>query len=178
VDCALAAATTLSQAPVATARDAALAALAAGQKIVVPLHGAAIKGNTLTGQGPHASHAHAFLALVDDRLLLALATNYSRRAWRQLDGVPAAEASCAAESAVTLATGAAAIAAWNAGQDAARVGRIAEGIGLLRTILDITTEYLRTRKQFGQPIGRFQALAHRMADLFVLYEQAHSLMLA
>jgi alkylation response protein AidB-like acyl-CoA dehydrogenase len=42
-------------------------------------------------------------------------------------------------------------------------------------VLDMTAEYLRTRKQFGQPIGRFQALAHRMADLITQCEQAQSL---
>ena len=45
-------------------------------------------------------------------------------------------------------------------------------------MLDVTAEYLRTRRQFGQPIGRFQALAHRMADLAIRHEQAQSLLLA
>jgi hypothetical protein len=178
VDCALAAAVALSRSPQSSTRDAALAALAAGQKIVVPLRGAHMKDGALTGHAPHAAHAHAFLALIDDKLMLALASNYSRRAWRQFDGTPAAEVSCPAASVLTLATATAAAGAWNACQNVARVGRIAEGVGLARTILDITTDYLKTRKQFGQPIGRFQALAHRMSDLFVLYEQAHSLMLA
>ena len=39
---------------------------------------------------------------------------------------------------------------------------------------DATLEYLRTRKQFGVPIGSFQALQHRMADLLVEIEQARS----
>jgi alkylation response protein AidB-like acyl-CoA dehydrogenase len=63
-------------------------------------------------------------------------------------------------------------------RDAARLGRIAEGVGLARTVLDTTAEYLRTRRQFGQPLGRFQALAHRMADLAIRHEQAQSLLLA
>jgi alkylation response protein AidB-like acyl-CoA dehydrogenase len=37
-----------------------------------------------------------------------------------------------------------------------------------------TLDYLRTRKQFGAPIGRFQALQHRMADLLLEIEQARS----
>jgi hypothetical protein len=39
---------------------------------------------------------------------------------------------------------------------------------------DATLEYLRTRKQFGVPIGSFQALQHRMADMLVEIEQARS----
>jgi alkylation response protein AidB-like acyl-CoA dehydrogenase len=39
---------------------------------------------------------------------------------------------------------------------------------------DFTLEYLRTRKQFGLPIGSFQALQHRMADVLLEIEQARS----
>lgn len=178
VDCALAAARTLAFAPASSTRDAALAALASGQKITVPVGAARRDNGLLIGQAAHAAHAHAFLWLLDERLLLALASNYSRRAWRQFDGTPAAEVQCPEASAIVLAEGEAARDAWEAGQAAARIGRIAEGVGLAKSVLDLTAEYLRTRKQFGQPIGRFQALAHRMADLLILYEQSQSLMLA
>ena len=50
----------------------------------------------------------------------------------------------------------------------------AEALGLMETIRDLTTDYLKTRKQFGQPIGKFQALQHRMADMLVEIEQARS----
>ncbi len=50
----------------------------------------------------------------------------------------------------------------------------AEALGLMETIRALTTDYLRTRKQFGQPIGKFQALQHRMADMLIEIEQARS----
>jgi alkylation response protein AidB-like acyl-CoA dehydrogenase len=40
---------------------------------------------------------------------------------------------------------------------------------------EITLEYLKTRKQFGVPIGKFQALQHRMADMVIATEQARSM---
>lgn len=51
----------------------------------------------------------------------------------------------------------------------------AEAIGALDKILAATVEYSRNRKQFGQPIGKFQALQHRMADMFLYIEQARSM---
>ncbi|MFW7354775.1 MAG: acyl-CoA dehydrogenase family protein [Brucella sp.] len=50
----------------------------------------------------------------------------------------------------------------------------AEALGLMESIKDLTVEYLRTRKQFGRPIGSFQALQHRMADILTEIEQARS----
>ncbi len=51
----------------------------------------------------------------------------------------------------------------------------AEAVGALQASLDATVEYTRTRKQFGQPIGKFQALQHRMADMLMHLEQARSM---
>jgi alkylation response protein AidB-like acyl-CoA dehydrogenase len=50
----------------------------------------------------------------------------------------------------------------------------AESLGAMDVAKDQTLEYLRTRKQFGVPIGSFQALQHRMADLLLEVEQARS----
>ncbi len=50
----------------------------------------------------------------------------------------------------------------------------AEALGAMEAARDITLEYLGTRKQFGQPIGGFQALQHRMADMLTEIEQARS----
>jgi len=51
----------------------------------------------------------------------------------------------------------------------------AEAVGAIRSANDDTLEYLKTRRQFGVPIGSFQALQHRMVDLVIEYEQAKSM---
>ena len=51
----------------------------------------------------------------------------------------------------------------------------AEAIGAMSEALEITTEYLKTRKQFGVAIGSFQALQHRASDMVVALEQARSM---
>jgi hypothetical protein len=50
----------------------------------------------------------------------------------------------------------------------------AESLGAMDAAKEATLEYLRTRKQFGVPIGSLQALQHRMADLLLEVEQARS----
>ena len=51
----------------------------------------------------------------------------------------------------------------------------AEAVGAMKFANDTTLEYLKTRKQFGVPIGTFQALQHRMVDMCISYEQARSM---
>ena len=51
----------------------------------------------------------------------------------------------------------------------------AEAVGVMSAMGDMTVAYLKTRKQFGRPIGAFQALQHRAADMFIALEQARSM---
>jgi alkylation response protein AidB-like acyl-CoA dehydrogenase len=51
----------------------------------------------------------------------------------------------------------------------------AEAVGAIRFANEATLEYLKTRRQFGVPIGSFQALQHRMVDMVISYEQARSM---
>ena len=79
-----------------------------------------------------------------------------------LDGVPAT---------LVAANGTApALAAYHAGV----LALSAEGLGIMESLKAATIDYLRTRQQFGVPIGKFQALQHRMATVLLEIEQARS----
>ena len=58
--------------------------------------------------------------------------------------------------------------------DLGRVALAAEAVGGARWCLEATVAYSKTREQFGRPIGSFQALKHRMADMYVAVETATS----
>ena len=74
-----------------------------------------------------------------------------------LDGVPAA---------VVVAPGRGE-AALHAAMDRACVALCAEMLGGMEAAFEMTLEYLKTREQFGRPIGTFQALQHRAARMFI-----------
>lgn len=61
--------------------------------------------------------------------------------------------------------------------DVAAVALAAEQLGGAQKTLDMTVEYAKVRHQFGRPIGSFQAVKHRCADMFVLVESARSAVL-
>jgi alkylation response protein AidB-like acyl-CoA dehydrogenase len=65
----------------------------------------------------------------------------------------------------------------DAGLDYGATLLCAEALGAMEALFDATLEYLKTRQQFGVPIGKFQALQHRMADMFIHLEQARSMAL-
>jgi alkylation response protein AidB-like acyl-CoA dehydrogenase len=51
----------------------------------------------------------------------------------------------------------------------------AEAVGVMQALLEATVSYVQSRQQFGTPIGRFQALQHRIADMLIHLEQARSM---
>src|SRR6185312_1483618 len=59
--------------------------------------------------------------------------------------------------------------------DEAIAALCAEAVGAMQVMHETTLEYLKTRKQFGRPIGSFQVLQHRSVDMLVALEQARSM---
>jgi alkylation response protein AidB-like acyl-CoA dehydrogenase len=64
---------------------------------------------------------------------------------------------------------------WLAAQAALAV--CFDSLGALQRLFDMTLEYVKTRTQFGVPIGTFQVIQHRMADCYMMLEQARSITL-
>ena len=60
--------------------------------------------------------------------------------------------------------------------DGATLAICAEAVGAMEVLYKATVEYTKTREQFGQAIGKFQVLQHRMVDMFMEYEQSKSLL--
>ena len=60
--------------------------------------------------------------------------------------------------------------------DDATLAVCAEAVGIMRILTEKTVEYSKNRVQFGVPIGSFQALQHRMVDMFTACEQTYSLL--
>jgi alkylation response protein AidB-like acyl-CoA dehydrogenase len=56
------------------------------------------------------------------------------------------------------------------------LARVAEALGGMETVLDLTRDHLKSRVQFGQPLGKFQALQHRMAEMFVEVQETRSIL--
>ena len=73
-----------------------------------------------------------------------------------------------------LARGDAARTALDSALDVATIAIAAEMVGGMQWALDATVEYAKTRKQFGKPIGQFQAIQHHCANMLLLTESARS----
>ncbi|TDN59222.1 acyl-CoA dehydrogenase family protein [Paraburkholderia sp. BL10I2N1] len=58
----------------------------------------------------------------------------------------------------------------------ATLASVAEILGVMEAVMEITAGYIKARVQFGQPIGKFQALQHRMAEMFVAVQETRSML--
>ena len=101
------------------------------------------------------------------------------RDYPTVDGLRAAEVSLAnvtvSDDAVIGEPGGA-LPAIEAVAERAIAALCAEAVGVMDVIVSSTTEYLRTRRQFGRPIGSFQALQHQLVDMVMAGEEARSMM--
>jgi pimeloyl-CoA dehydrogenase small subunit len=106
------------------------------------------------------------------------AKGVSRRAYALADGTPGAEIrldNVAVPAAAIIGEVGRAMPLIERVADEAIAALCAEAVGVMSAMCDMTVAYLKTRKQFGRPIGAFQALQHRAADMFIALEQARSM---
>jgi len=111
-------------------------------------------------------------------LVDAGAPGVARRGYSTQDGQRAAEitfSNVRVESEAALGDPEGAASTIERVVDEAIAALCAEAVGAMSEALDITVDYMKTRKQFGAPIGSFQALQHRAADMVVALEQARSM---
>jgi alkylation response protein AidB-like acyl-CoA dehydrogenase len=87
---------------------------------------------------------------------------------------PLADISLDAAPAVRLAAGAQAGRAWTAARTAGAVLLAGEQLGVAAWCLETTVGYVKERRQFGRPVGSFQAVKHRLAQLWVRVTQARA----
>jgi pimeloyl-CoA dehydrogenase small subunit len=113
-------------------------------------------------------------------LVDAIAAGVTRRGYPSIDGRRAAEISLAgvrvAADAVIGEPGTA-FALIQRVTDHAIAALCAEAVGAMDALHESTVEYLKSRKQFGVPIGNFQVLQHRAAEMLIALEQARSMAL-
>jgi len=108
----------------------------------------------------------------------ARAEGLSRKGYSTRDGQRAADLTLddvAVDAAALLGNEGEGLAHVERAIDAAIAALCAEAVGCMDALNAQTLEYLKTRKQFGVAIGTFQALKHRMADMFIAAAQARSM---
>jgi alkylation response protein AidB-like acyl-CoA dehydrogenase len=117
--------------------------------------------------------AHKLIVLAEENLFIVDAAEVPMQPYRTIDNMLAARIDFSPSKADLLAKDARA--AVEEALDFAAALACAEAVGAMKFACDTTLEYLKTRKQFGVPIGTFQALQHRIVDLYISYEQAKSM---
>ena len=106
------------------------------------------------------------------------AIGVSRRGYPTQDGLRAAELTLTGvrvSAGDMLGASGAALPAIEHVVDEAIAALCAEAVGAMQVMHETTLEYLKTRQQFGRPIGQFQVLQHRSVDMLVALEQARSM---
>jgi pimeloyl-CoA dehydrogenase small subunit len=145
-----------------------------GEKMVV-LHGDSADKLIVAARasGARADRGGIGLFLVD-----AKASGVSRRGYPTQDGMRAADVTLSAVRIgpeAVVADPDKGIAVLERVVDEAIAALSAEAVGAMAALHELTVEYLKTRKQFGVPIGSFQVLQHRAVDMLTAVEQARSM---
>ncbi|MGW5682713.1 acyl-CoA dehydrogenase family protein [Nonomuraea sp. NPDC003754] len=164
---------TAVMAAAATDDPALLGAIAEGTRtatVVLPgEHSCVLEGERLTGRAPYVLDAETVLVYAGGRLVEAepservpYATMDESRPLTALsfDHVPVRRAGDGAT--------------WERVRDLGVVALAAEQVGGASRCLEEATAYAKLRHQFGRPIGSFQAIKHRLADLLLVVESARS----
>ena len=143
---------------------------------------------TLVGQGDSADRLIVSARLAGGRrdrdgiglfLVSADAPGVTRRGYPTQDGQRAADigfADVRVEPEAVLSASGGALPLIERAVDETIAALSAEAVGAMSEALAMTVDYMKTRKQFGVPIGSFQALQHRASDMVVALEQARSMM--
>jgi alkylation response protein AidB-like acyl-CoA dehydrogenase len=128
---------------------------------------------------PAGDRADAFLvpALADGKMAMFLversANGVKTRGYGTLEGGRAAEVTFASAAATLVTTDG--LAALEHAVDIGIAASCAQAVGVLDKTMEVTAEYMNTRKQFGVPLATFQALRHRMSDMKMQLELARSM---
>jgi alkylation response protein AidB-like acyl-CoA dehydrogenase len=148
----------------AVGNDGAIAQLTAATKqyVFVDDPGLVLGGDT----------ADAFVGLDGDVVYLTDRDTVQRRDFKLHNGWGAAALSTSVRSGDRIADG---TGVAQAVEQAAIAWLAANAVGAMSVAFDLTADYLRTREQFGKPIGSNQALQHRMAEMLVELEAARSM---
>ncbi|QYF93330.1 acyl-CoA dehydrogenase family protein [Massilia sp. PAMC28688] len=147
-----------------------------GSKTVV-IHGAQAGSLIVSARSSGEQRASAGISLF---VVAANAPGVAITGYRTLDGQRAANISLTNVQLGADALIGAEGAGWDILEHCADYGATllcAEALGAMEAIFAATLDYLKTRSQFGAPIGKFQALQHRMADMYIHLEQARSMAL-
>jgi len=184
-------------------REELLSAIGAGEKLLSLAHyeaggryepqplatiarpagaGWTIRGAKAVVLGAPSAHTFIVSAREDSGVSLFLvdakSSGVTLRGYSTQDGFRAAELALSdvrVSADARLGPGGAAGGAIERALDYARAAQCAESVGIMSVLAELTLEYLKTRQQFGVPIGKFQVLQHRMADMVIAIEQARSM---
>ncbi|MBA3054660.1 MAG: acyl-CoA dehydrogenase [Sphingomonadales bacterium] len=188
------------------ARNALLGGIASGEVLVALAHGepgerygdggtrktmakASGNGFALTGNkmlvfdGPSATHFVVSATLDDGSLGLfavpAGTAGMTSENYPLVDGAAGADLmldGVQVDAGALIASGADAEALLAETNDRATIALMAQAVGSMEACNEVCAAYIKERKQFGQPIGKFQALQHIMAEMFVSTHQARSML--